>query len=728
MPRDGSRKSFVPRDLPALPQGKLPDDIRQPLEAIREAVQSLLGLRGDGRDAALTSRSATALGILTAGGSFAGGGTGTGGTGGTTPDLTPPPNVTGLSASAGLSHIIVTWDAALYSVGHGHKQTNLYAVKKLASDATLPTFADAQLYESETGALTIASLPSDLAIRWHIWAKYETQDGIESTSPAGGLHGVVAQTGLINGVDLAPLLIEADKLSQGTFPGLNLIANAGAEDFDPVTLAPKAWMDVESFGTFSITSDATTFASGSRAFRLARATPGAHAAVVGSTAFPVIPGETYSVKVRARGGAASSAGMYIRIFEKDSKPATLTIAQANMTSFTDLRSNGSIPAVWTAYEFQYTVPAGIFWCSFSMYHYQTSTISDMWFDEAEFGRQITASKIAAGAIAVGTAAIQNGAIVNAMIGTAAVDDAKIANLSAAKLTVGTGVVGGPLKSTNYVSGTSGWIVLPSGFAEFNDVEIRNAVYTGQIFAGSGTIGGIVINTTDLHSSGFVAGSSGFRLKSDGTAEFQSLTARGNIEATSLNAATGTFTGSLSAATGTFAGSLSAATGSFAGSLSAATGSFAGSLSAATGTFAGTLTAGALVVAGQSLFLPAYAQSSAHTSSPATGETTLLTLASVDPGATGSVAIVVTAEFYATGSLGGEGDTTGPFIPPQFAIYRGSTQIALWQPPSDANASRGTTARTVLDVPGGAAVYTLRLTAGGQGSAERRTMLAMGVVR
>lgn len=128
--------------------------------------------------------------------------------------------------------------------------------------------------------------------------------------------------------------------------------------------------------------------------------------------------------------------------------------------------------------------------------------------------------------------IKNGTITNAKIGNLAVDDAKIASLSVSKLKAGTLSVGEWIASANYVAGTQGWAINSNGTA-----ELSNAVVRGTVYANAGT-----------------------------------------------------FAGSLSAATGTFAGSLSAATGSFSGSLNAATGTFAGSLSAATGTFSGTLDA------------------------------------------------------------------------------------------------------------------------------------------
>lgn len=105
--------------------------------------------------------------------------------------------------------------------------------------------------------------------------------------------------------------------------------------------------------------------------------------------------------------------------------------------------------------------------------------------------------------------IRNGTITNAKIGNAAIDDAKIANLSAAKLTVGDGTVGGILKSSNYVAGSSGWIVRPDGTAEFHGVIVR-----GQVVATSGSIGGITISAGSLYSSPYGSGT-GFYLGADG---------------------------------------------------------------------------------------------------------------------------------------------------------------------------------------------------------------------
>ena len=199
--------------------------------------------------------------------------------------------------------------------------------------------------------------------------------------------------------------------------------------------------------------------------------------------------------------------------------------------------------------------------------------------------------------------VQNGTITNAKIANLAVDDAKVASLSVSKLTAGSIAVGQHIQSTGYVAGSAGWRINGDGTAEFSGVVVR-----GTVFATAGLIGGNTINSTGMQSPVYAVGSSGWRFDSSGAlrayhgagANQFDLTATGTTPALKIGSAlsilgngTATFAGALSAATGTFAGSLSAATGTFAGSLSAATGTFSGELSAATGTFSGSLTADAV---------------------------------------------------------------------------------------------------------------------------------------
>jgi hypothetical protein len=222
------------KDLPALVG---PDNISlflQRLEAMRERVQVLGGHRGDQLDHAITWRDAIASGLATVefkpGGSGAPGPAGTPGPAGPpgtgpTPDLTPPPTPTGLQTTATFSNIIIEWDPATYTQGHGHGQTNIYGATWNGT-GTPPTFADAVMIGSAPGALTIYAHPTALGVNWHIWIKWQTKDGVESTSPAGGTNGSEATTGKIGTADLGSLIVQATNLANGSVTAAKIAAAA----------------------------------------------------------------------------------------------------------------------------------------------------------------------------------------------------------------------------------------------------------------------------------------------------------------------------------------------------------------------------------------------------------------------------------------------------------------------------------------------------------------------
>lgn len=401
------------RDLPDISQSVDPK-VREPLERLVQEMRLLLGLAGDGQDQAITKRTAVSLGIdeLFNPGQPV-----------DVVDLTPPPQVTGLGAVAGLTSVLVEWDAALYPQGGGHGQTNLYAVRLAADSPLNPTFGDAVRVYDATGALTVAALPSELNERWHIWAKWQTADGVESVDPAGGAHGIVVTTGKIGNAQIAPLAIQAAQLADGAV-------------------------------------DLTT------------------GKVKAATAF--------------------------------------------------------------------------------------------------------------GALAVGYTVTQYLIANSGYMANLVVSNAQIASLSAAKLTVGDGTVGGNLKSTNYVANVSGWLAMPSGYLEANDVVVR-----GTVFATAGEFSAVVrMGSASNYGSGVglwqgydganyvwrVGDPTGNRAQWDGAqlsiyiaGQAQPVLAAGGISAgtgtlvintpgLSLNSAgDAVFAGMLAAATGTFAGTLSAGT-------------------------------------------------------------------------------------------------------------------------------------------------------------------------
>ena len=122
---------------------------------------------------------------------------------------------------------------------------------------------------------------------------------------------------------------------------------------------------------------------------------------------------------------------------------------------------------------------------------------------------------------VATANISDAAITTAKINNLAVTDAKIDTLTAGKITAGT------------IAGQ-------------------------EIIVGTNTSDSAVIK-----SSNYSSGSDGWIIKADGTIEANTGNFRGDI-----TGASGTFSGALNAATGTFSGNLSAAGGTFSGSISA----------------------------------------------------------------------------------------------------------------------------------------------------------------
>lgn len=110
------------------------------------------------------------------------------------------------------------------------------------------------------------------------------------------------------------------------------------------------------------------------------------------------------------------------------------------------------------------------------------------------------------------------------IGLLAVDDARIASLNVSKLVAGSIAVGQYIQSTDYVAGSAGWRINGDGTAEFSGVVVR-----GTVFATAGQIGGSTIDSTGMQSPGYVAGSAGWRLKSNGDIEVNAGTFRGTLD-------------------------------------------------------------------------------------------------------------------------------------------------------------------------------------------------------
>lgn len=615
------------RDLPTLERdGK---NIKSFADATQEAIQTFRGTRGDPLDRALTRRDlidgtvSSGINGGAGGGGIGGPGSGTvggpGNAGSTRPDLTPPPTPEHLVASSGFANIFVEWDAPIYTTGHGHKQTNIYGAKFQTGGA--PTFTDAVRIGEAFDARTIYAFPSDLGTNWAIWITFESKDGVESVTPAGGANGAQASVGKIGNVDLGPLIIEAGNLADGSITGTKLADEAidrtkFANGIEPITIVSSGplptvlltqtifWTDNKlyrwngtAYGASVAGSDIV--ANSITAGQIAAAAIGVRELAAGAVtaasiaitdltnlcyngrgasndgwtdniaqlgfastwatygvsspsactflnrdtffgpAIDVKPGEPFyaSADIVATGGGGSVYGLSLGFEVRNASGVVLDyrpFAVNQNPNFGFMQGTNTMPAgsatarIWVGVNKTNGQPGG--------WHMTNIRVNRKNAGQLLVDGAITANLIAANAIAVGSAAIENGAIRNALIANAAIDDAKVANLSAAKLSVGDGTVGGNLKSANYISGSQGWLVQPNGFSEFSNVIVRGAVYattgvfSGTIYAGAGAIGGILIDGGGLYNGGFLPSNAGFRLNSNGTAEFNSgTTFRGTLD-------------------------------------------------------------------------------------------------------------------------------------------------------------------------------------------------------
>lgn len=499
-------------DIPAMAQSVDPA-VRNPFTRMREVVQVLQGLRGDGLDAAVTARNAGSLGVITQTVS-----TGVSTSSGTTivPDLTPPPTVTNLAAVAGFTQIIVTWDAALYTQGHGQGQTNIYAVKSIVG-APLPTFSSAQRVYVATGALTIASLPSELNTRWSIWAKWQTADGVESTAPAGGVNGVTVTTGQ----DITQLLavltgqITSSQLYASLGARINLIdgpaGTAATVDYRIATASATLTSSFQS-------ADATGYAN-------AQTYVGAYAYSKSSvdSSFTSQFNSLTSAYQSADAAGYTSAKAYVASYSyakstSDSSMAsqfsTLTAnyqgadtvlsgaistessvrAGANNTLFAQytvkIDTNGYVSGFGLASSAINATPTSSFIVRADKFSIASPSGPGV-APATPFVVQTTATTVNGVAIPAGvymdSAYIGNVQAMYGRFGTLVADSLAAGQINAAHLTLGDGTVGGNLKSTNFSTGSTGWILRPDGTAEFGFANIRGQLTADQINGNNLTI-------------------------------------------------------------------------------------------------------------------------------------------------------------------------------------------------------------------------------------------------
>ncbi|MFM1990224.1 MAG: hypothetical protein RJA99_3181 [Pseudomonadota bacterium] len=212
-------------------------NLRDVARAVKNVLDVREGLIGDPLDRNVTLRDLVDGGLADATVVSRGGGSGSVnispapglGSGNTEqPDLTPPPQPTGLTASAGLALIILEW--AAWSYGN-HAYTEIWrSSTDVIGNALLIGTSDTRFYSDAIGST---------GVTYFYWVRFRSTADV--TGPYNSTNGVQATTGKIGNVDLSPLIVEAGNLANGSVSASKLAplavdATKFANDIEPVTL------------------------------------------------------------------------------------------------------------------------------------------------------------------------------------------------------------------------------------------------------------------------------------------------------------------------------------------------------------------------------------------------------------------------------------------------------------------------------------------------------------
>lgn len=218
--------------------------------------------------------------------------------------------------------------------------------------------------------------------------------------------------------------ISADKLFIGAAT-TNLVANPAGSGGDS-----SCWYSAEGGArTFDTSGPGYT---GTSSFAISGAAGGS---AYGSRAFPVTPGKTYAVRFAYRGSAASASGLYVRMFYKNSAPATDWLSGSDRTGYTALLpSDGPITTDWQYFSGTWTAPVGAVWANIAFYRWAGMGAASLYFDAVDVREQMSGVLIADGSIdaskvnaaSVRTAVLTADSISSAMIQAGAIGADQIA--------------------------------------------------------------------------------------------------------------------------------------------------------------------------------------------------------------------------------------------------------------------------------------------------------------
>lgn len=239
------------KDLPAFTASDManPAGMVTKLQRVVETLQLIIGTRGPGRGNTAWFQSLVDAGLLDGGGNVIPKPPGSG-------DTTPPPVPSGLTVSPGINHIFVEWDAATYAQGGGNALSIIYgATYDPVAGGPLPTFANAVPIATVPFSTQIYAHPTEPNVQWHIWVSFVTYADKEG-NPAGGLNGVQATSGKIDGAQHIEALTVTRALIADLAVDNGKVANLSASKLITGTIAVGETISssgfVSGFSGFSI--------------------------------------------------------------------------------------------------------------------------------------------------------------------------------------------------------------------------------------------------------------------------------------------------------------------------------------------------------------------------------------------------------------------------------------------------------------------------------------------
>lgn len=119
-----------------------------------------------------------------------------------TTDYTPPPTPSGFSIGSGFTNIILTWNDPGSAAYLNHAYTEVWrATTNVLGNAELQGFAPGATYVDPVGT----------SKTYYYWIRFVSQANVDG--PYNASTGTVGGTGLVGGVDLGPLIVDATKLA-----------------------------------------------------------------------------------------------------------------------------------------------------------------------------------------------------------------------------------------------------------------------------------------------------------------------------------------------------------------------------------------------------------------------------------------------------------------------------------------------------------------------------------